>query len=155
MNALEKFEKEYALKHRKLTLKKAIEYCEERGVQEPGWVQTSLCEIGRSVVLSVNMTGRKTNIFLDDQLYQTVLDYTEQGLTIERACQLTAKEYAAELKANKNRHESGEADTVKSAYFRHQKRLRFGPPFVKGMKELGYSIKLSAMKHDKGIPESK
>jgi hypothetical protein len=70
-------------------------------------------------------TGRPIELLRDDDIYQRVKNYIAAGLTQPEAFERTAKDYADELKPNKNRRdrELEPTATVKAIWLRHKKRI--------------------------------
>jgi hypothetical protein len=114
--ALEKLKAEWAESRKKSTLAKALRRCRDRQITEPPWLREAFYQLGRSVVAGMKKTGRKTNLLMDDIIYQTVEEHLANGLTQVKALRLTALEYrSVEF-------------TVRSAWLRHRKRIVIDHP---------------------------
>jgi hypothetical protein len=115
---LKSFEREWRGRRKKMTLKKAIDFCRERRVTEPRWLLEAFCELGRDSVMRLKKTGRRTDLLNDDVLYTTVEDYRQQGLSRNKAFEMAARDH----RMIKGRYAETNF-TVKSAWLRHKKRI--------------------------------
>ena len=143
---LEKYQAEWQKRRKKLTLRKALVHCRERRKAEPVWLHDAIYQFGRDLILGMKKTGRPTDLVRDDQIFATVEDHIQAGLTQEEAFARTAEIYADELPPNRNRGQFGQSHTVKNIWLRHKKRIE--PPKREGWGD--WSIKEKYLRgHDK------